>query len=183
MTIAKDISKSISKSISSIPATTMMPKTGLRKKIPTKSRHQDFIRMNVVVLASERIADERNGVSSLKFQSNINKLKLSNARVFQIFNIPKSTAAHKISSGGKFVGTDALAAIRLEKLLLLSERIVADSLHPDAKGFDAGKWLGEWIERPQRAFGGMKPSELLDTEEGSQYVIRLLGALESGSYQ
>lgn len=179
MTIAKEISKSIL----TVPSTKTVSRTGIVRKKPTKSRHQDFIRTNVVVLASERIADERNGVSSLKFQSNINKLKLSNARVFQIFNIPKSTAAHKISSGGKFVGTDALAAIRLEKLLLLSERIVADSLHPDAKGFDAGKWLGEWIERPQRALGGMKPSELLDTEEGSQYVIRLLGALESGSYQ
>ena len=179
MTIAKEITKSDSR----IAAKTIVLKTGLRKKAPTKTRHQEYIRTSVVVLASERIASERNGVSSLKFQSNINKLNLSNSRVFQIFNISKSTAAHKISSGGKFVGTDALAAIRLEKLLLLADRIVADSLHPDAKGFDAGKWLGEWIERPQRALGGMKPSELLDTEEGSQHVIRLLGALESGSYQ
>ena len=48
------------------------------------------------------------------------------------------------------------------KLLALADRIVADSLHPDAKGFDAGKWLGEWLERPQRYLGDVKPYELLD---------------------
>lgn len=75
------------------------------------------------------------------------------------------------------------SSIYHEKLLSLAEHIAANSLHPDAKGFDAGKWLEEWLERPQPALGDMKPSELLDTDEGSQHVLRLLGALESGSYQ
>lgn len=75
------------------------------------------------------------------------------------------------------------SGIYREKLLSLAEHIAANSLHPDAKGFDTGKWLEEWLERPQPALGDMKPSELLDTDEGGQHVLRLLGALESGSYQ
>lgn len=131
----------------------------------------------------EYLAIERSGVPAKSFLQTIDKLKLPNSRVFQIFNIPKSTAAHKISVNGKFVGVEALASIRLVKLLSLAERIVSNSLHPDAKNFDSGKWLGEWIERPQPALGGMKPSDLLDTEVGGQRVIQVLGSLESGSYQ
>jgi uncharacterized protein (DUF2384 family) len=131
----------------------------------------------------EYLAIERSGVPAKSFLLTIEKLKLSNARALKIFNIPKSTAAHKISVNGKFVGVEALASIRLVKLLTLAERIVSSSLHPDAKNFDAGKWLGEWIERPQPALGGMKPSDLLDTEVGGQRVIQVLGSLESGSYQ
>lgn len=70
-----------------------------------------------------------------------------------------------------------------KNLLLVAQRIVADSLHPDAKGLDAEKWLSQWLEMPQRALNSKRPSELLNTEEGCQKVLRLLGALESGSYQ
>lgn len=126
---------------------------------------------------------ERHGVPAQDFLSTIERLKIPNARAFQIFNIPKSTAANKIKTGGQFVGTEALASIRLQKLLALAQSIAANSLHPDAAHFDSGKWLGEWIEQAQPALGGLKPSQLLDTEAGGQRVYQTLAALESGSYQ
>ena len=126
---------------------------------------------------------ERHGVPAQTFLSTIERLKIPNARAFQIFNIPKSTAANKIKTGGQFVGTEALASIRLQKLLALAQNITANSLHPDAAQFDSGKWLGEWIEQAQPALGGLKPSQLLDTEAGGQRVYETLAALESGSYQ
>jgi uncharacterized protein (DUF2384 family) len=131
----------------------------------------------------EVIEIERAGVPAQTFLRTTEKLKLPSSRVFQIFNIPKSTAAHKIKMGTRFEGTEALAALRLEKLLALAEAITSNSLHPDAKKFDSGKWLGEWIESPQPALGGIKPSEMLDTEAGGQRVYQVLAAIESGSYQ
>jgi len=53
----------------------------------------------------------------------------------------------------------------------------------EAKMFDATKWLGQWIERPQPALGGRKPADLLDTPTGVELVARLLGSIESGAYQ
>lgn len=126
---------------------------------------------------------ERAGVPAQAFLRTTEKLKLPSSRVFQIFNIPKSTAAHKIKMGTRFEGTEALASLRLEKLLALAEAITSNSLHPAAKKFDSGKWLGEWIESPQPALGGIKPSEMLDTEAGGQRVYQVLAAIESGSYQ
>lgn len=132
---------------------------------------------------AETVAIERNGVSSEAFVATIEKLKIPSSRVLDILRIPKSTAAYKIKNGGRFEGTEALASIRLEKLLGLAQSIAANSLHPDAKFFDSGKWLGEWLEHPQPALGGISPSALLDTEAGGQRVYQVLAALESGSYQ
>lgn len=131
----------------------------------------------------QTIEIERKGIPAKKFLATINRLKLPNSRVFEIFDIPKSTAAHKIKTDARFQGTEALASIRLVKLLSLAESIVSNSLHPDAKNIDSGQWLGEWIERPQPALGGVKPAELLDTETGGQRVYQALAAVESGSYQ
>lgn len=132
---------------------------------------------------AETIDIERHGLPADAFVNTIEKLKLPNSRVYDIFNIPKSTAAHKIKNNGRFEGTEALASIRLAKLLALAESIAANSLHPDAENFDSGKWLGQWIEYPQPALGGIKPADLLDTETGGQRVYQVLAAIESGSYQ
>jgi uncharacterized protein (DUF2384 family) len=132
---------------------------------------------------SETLSMEREGIPAEVFLEYIKKLRIPSIRVFQMFNIPKSTAAHKIRTGGRFLGTAALAAIRLEKMLSMADRIISNSMHPSAVNFDTGQWLGEWIERPQPALGGLKPSELLDTETGAQRVFQVLAAVESGSYQ
>jgi hypothetical protein len=71
----------------------------------------------------------------------------------------------------------------MDELIAKAAAIVANSTAPEAKGFDAEKWLARWIETPQPALGGRKPSELLDTPQCAEAVLRLLGAIESGAYQ
>jgi uncharacterized protein (DUF2384 family) len=78
---------------------------------------------------------------------------------------------------------DAIRAIALRELLTRAQAIVANSTSPDAVGFDTTEWLKRWIETPQPALGGRTPSEFLDKREGAEAVFRLLGAIESGSYQ
>lgn len=131
----------------------------------------------------DKIRAERHGIRPYELLYLIGKLQLPVAQVFQFLNIPKTTALQKIKTGKPFVGTEAHGAVRLLKLLRKAKSITSDSLHPDAKDFDYGKWLGEWLESPQPALGGIKPSELLDTEVGGQRVYQVLSALESGSYQ
>ena len=33
----------------------------------------------------------------------------------------------------------------------------------DAEGFEAADWFARWLEGPLPAFGGQRPTELLDT--------------------
>ena len=83
----------------------------------------------------------------------------------------------------RWPGTAGQAALALTKLVALANEIVAGSTDPNAKEFDAAKWLGRWIERPQPALGGRKPADLLDTPTGADVVTRLLGSVASGAYQ
>jgi len=88
------------------------------------------------------------------------------------------------AAGGKMIaGGAGQAAIGMVKLLGIAQEIVANSTATEAKGFDAAKWLGQWIERPQPSLGGRRPADLLDTPTGVEVVARLLGSIESGAYQ
>ena len=81
------------------------------------------------------------------------------------------------------MGKQKSAELGMVKLLGIAQEIVANSTAREAKTFDATKWLGQWIERPQPALGGRRPADLLDTPTGVQVVARLLGSIESGAYQ
>lgn len=52
----------------------------------------------------------------------------------------------------------------------------------DPAGFDADRWVGDWLERPLPALGGATPGEFMDTMEGRQLVSRLLAQSQSGAY-
>lgn len=80
-------------------------------------------------------------------------------------------------------GRAAQTAIGMVRLLGLAQAIVRESTAAGAESFDAERWLGQWIERPQPALGGRKPADLLDTPAGVETVSRLLGSLQSGAYQ
>lgn len=55
----------------------------------------------------------------------------------------------------------------------IHERRILTSLNGWMRGFSG----------PQRALGGRRPADLLNTPEGIDSVVRLLGSFESGSYQ
>jgi hypothetical protein len=90
-----------------------------------------------------------------------------------------------VTSGAmhKAVGHATRQAFFMDKMLSLVQSICANSLHPAAQTFNFRNWLYKWIELPQPALGGLKPSELLDTEIGRNSVLQLLGSMESGSFQ
>jgi putative toxin-antitoxin system antitoxin component (TIGR02293 family) len=132
--------------------------------------------MEIVVL-------ERHGVQGAFLKDLSKRMALPASRFFTIIGVPKATAEKKAAAGEFVGGAGGQAAIGMIKLLGIAQDIVKNSTAERAKEFDYARWLGEWIERPQPALGGRKPSELIDTPTGVEVVARLLGSLESGSYQ
>lgn len=126
---------------------------------------------------------ERQGVSGTFIIDLSKRMDLPSSRVFAILRIPKATAARKTVAGAMVDGRAGQAAIGMAKLLGMAQDMVSNSTAPEAKDFDAVKWLGQWIERPQPALDGRKPSDLLDTPTGMGIVMQLLGSLQSGAYQ
>ena len=88
-----------------------------------------------------------------------------------------------MAAGELLSGNGGRAALGMARLLGMANEIVENSTAPEAKDFDTARWLGQWLEKPQPALGGRKPSELIDTPTGLDVVARLLGAIESGAYQ
>ncbi len=125
---------------------------------------------------------ERQGVSPRLFTDLRSEMGLSSARMIEIFKFPRSTLASKIKSKAPLKGREGQATIKMVKLLAQAQRIVDNSTSDQAEGFDTAHWLGQWLEVPQPALNGLRPSDLLDTETGTQMVHQVLGAIESGVY-
>ena len=131
----------------------------------------------------EAVEVERAGVSGRYVKDLARHLGLATTRVFGIIDVPRATAEKKAARDEFVTGHSGQAALALTKLLALANEIAAESTDPNARDFDAAKWLGAWIERPQPALGGRKPADLVDTPAGAQVVMRLLGSVASGAYQ
>lgn len=136
-----------------------------------------------------RIADvikvvetERHGVSGRILKDLAIKLALPSGRLFEVLGVPKATAEKKIARNELLKGAGGSAVLGMMKLLNIAQRIVDKSTAEGAPGFNTAKWLGEWIEQPQPALGGRKPSEFLDTTTGVEAVSKVLNAVESGAY-
>lgn len=148
--------------------------------------YQDITNLDVfvhrvhVAEPMQLLETERQGVSARFLVDVADRMSVPYTHLAETIGIPKATAARKQARGEMI---DGAAAIALARLLALANEIVEDSTSPEARGFDTAKWLGQWIERPQPALGGRKPSELLDTHTGAAMVTRLLGAIRSGTYQ
>lgn len=126
---------------------------------------------------------ERQGIQGVFIKDLSKRMDVTASRFFTILGVPKATAEKKAAAGERVTGRGGQAAIGMIKLLGIAQSIVENSKSPEAKNFDAARWLGHWIERPQPSLGGQKPADLISTPTGVEIVARLLGSIESGAYQ
>jgi putative toxin-antitoxin system antitoxin component (TIGR02293 family) len=143
----------------------------------------DYVRRVARATPMEIVEIERQGVLGSFIKDLSKRMEIPSSRFFTILGVPKATAEKKAAAGERVAGRGGQATIGMVKLLNIAQEIVANSTASEARGFDAAKWLGQWIERQQPALGGRKPADLLDTPTGVEVVARLLGAIESGAYQ
>lgn len=143
----------------------------------------EYVRVVAAATPKEIMATERKGVRGQLLKDLSKRLHLPATRLFDIVGIPKATAEKKVAAGELVAGSGGQAALGMIKLLGIAQELVDNSTAEESRGFDAAKWLGQWLERPQRALGGEKPADLLDTPTGIDVVARLLGSIASGAYQ
>jgi uncharacterized protein (DUF2384 family) len=142
-----------------------------------------FVRSVAGATPYQLVEYERQGVHGKFLRDLSRRMEIPQLHVFQIIGVPKATAEKKVAAGEVISGSGGQAAIGMARLIARAGEIVAGSTATEAKDLDAAKWLGRWLEIPQAALGGRKPSTLLDTPTGLDVVIKLLGAIESGAYQ
>jgi uncharacterized protein (DUF2384 family) len=132
----------------------------------------------------ERVRIERDGVPSQVVKGLILDIGLSSSDFQAFIGIPKATFTKKMKDKSLFGGTTGQSVVGLMELInKVEDMLAADQENAAAKNFDVEKWVGNWIQRPQPALGGLAPAELMDTPTGRASVMRVLGAIQSGAYQ
>jgi uncharacterized protein (DUF2384 family) len=71
---------------------------------------------------------------------------------------------------------------RVIGLMSLIGRVETMLASSGVSGFNAGKWLGAWLNAPLPALGGARPGSYLDTMVGQDLLGELIAKAESGAY-
>lgn len=121
---------------------------------------------------AERIALMRSGMSTTVRGELANALGWSREQLDEVLRIAPETALATPAESERF--------LLLHDLLLEVTAMVQRSGNPE--NFDAGRWLGRWLDEPNPALGA-KPAHWLDTCAGCFMVANVLACMESGAYR
>lgn len=130
--------------------------------------------------ALERVDIIRQGVPANVLVQIGSALDMSNDQLFSTLALPRSTVVRKIQNNEVLSAEQSERVVGLERLVGQVEAMVQQSGNPE--GFDAGRWVGDWLQRPLPALGGKRPAEFMDTMEGQNLVARFLAQSQSGAY-
>lgn len=128
----------------------------------------------------ERVMIIRQGVPASILVQIGRSMDMSNELLFSTLALPRSTMVRKIQNHEALSAEQSERVVGLERLVGQVEAMVKQS--GNAEGFDAGRWVGDWLQRPLPALGGKKPAEFMDTMEGQNLVARFLAQSQSGAY-
>jgi len=101
-------------------------------------------------------------------------------RLVPFLDLRPATIARKIREGEMLSTDQSERVLGLERLIGQVAVMVGDS--GDSTGFDAARWVGDWLEQPIPALGGAKPADYMDTIEGQERVSRLLVQSQAGVF-
>lgn len=101
-------------------------------------------------------------------------------RLWSLLGLPRSTMNRKVKQQKTLSPEESERVLGMATIIGQVETMVRESGNPE--GFDAAKWVAEWINTPVPALGGRKPAELLDTVHGQNLVSKVLSMSQTGAY-
>lgn len=94
--------------------------------------------------------------------------------------LSRATISRKEMDAALLSKDESKRVLGIENLIALGQSMVEES--GDPSGFDAARWLGNWLAKPLPALAGATPASYLDTFEGQKLVADLLSMTQSGAY-
>jgi putative toxin-antitoxin system antitoxin component (TIGR02293 family) len=166
----------------------MMPNVIARKVTarPTPKKRVGVSQMNLSfvhiyqVEPIDRIKLIRDGVPARYINVISDSMGITKDTLFKFLNLPKSTIDKKSVANQVLPIEQGERLIGMAKLVGQVESIISESGNPD--GFNAAKWVAQWLEKPSPALGGEKPSAYLDTVSGQEMISDLLAKIQTGAY-
>lgn len=128
----------------------------------------------------DRIKLIRDGIPARYINVISDSMGITKETLFKFLNLPKSTIDKKSVANQMLPIEQGERLLGMAKLVGQVESIVSESGNPD--GFNAAKWVANWLEKPSPALGGQKPSAYLDTVSGQEMISDLLAKIQTGAY-
>jgi putative toxin-antitoxin system antitoxin component (TIGR02293 family) len=129
---------------------------------------------------ADRIRIIKAGVPAAKAKRMIADLHFDQSFLLGALNLKTATVNRKAARDQSLSPEESERVIGVAKLVGQVQAMVEQS--GDPAGFNAPKWLSQWLREPVPALGGQRPVDLLDTIEGQALVAQTLGQMQSGAY-
>ena len=76
--------------------------------------------------------------------------------------------------------SDSDLSTQTARLVAQVQQTVQESGNPE--GFDAGRWVAQFLDAPSPALDGRRPRDFMSTSEGRTVVSTLIAQMQSGAY-
>jgi putative toxin-antitoxin system antitoxin component (TIGR02293 family) len=117
------------------------------------------------------IAEVRAGLPASTVTVLAEKLSLHRSQVAERLNIPARTLSRRMASRQRLTHDESDRALRMARVVALAREVLG-----------ADDKASRWMVSPNRALGGDRPFDRLDTEPGSRSIEEILYAIAYGMY-
>ena len=128
-----------------------------------------------------RMASTSKGISAQDVHALASRMGIDHAELVHALRLSGlDGTADRRGRRFSFPPLEAERVIGLTCMIGQVQSMVEESGVPN--GFDAAPWLGQWLQAPLPALGGLPALNYLHTAEGQQLVSTLLAMTQSGAY-
>jgi putative toxin-antitoxin system antitoxin component (TIGR02293 family) len=113
----------------------------------------------------------RHGLPATSVTALARRLQLGNAALSRKLGIPQRTLSRRLSEGSPLTAAESDRTVRMARVYASAVEMIGD----EDKAI-------EWLRTSNRALGGEKPLDLLDTDTGARMVEDILGRIAYGVY-
>ena len=113
----------------------------------------------------------RRGLPASSVRVLAEKLDIGNTALSQKLGIPQRTLTRRLSLRSRLTATESDRMVRLARVFANAVEMIGDE-----------EKAVEWLQTPNRALGGERPLDQLDTDVGAREVEDLLGRIAYGVY-
>jgi len=128
----------------------------------------------------ERSQVIESGVPAVLLTRLADEMSISMEKLYATLGVSRATANRALKAQRNLSSADSEHVLGLARLVGQVQQIVEESGNPE--GFEAGRWVAEFLEEENPALGGRRPAELMRTSDGRAVVSRLIGQMQSGAY-
>jgi putative toxin-antitoxin system antitoxin component (TIGR02293 family) len=113
----------------------------------------------------------RNGLPAASVSALAESLHLGNGVLSRILGIPQRTLTRRLSRGDLLTSAESDRTVRMARVYADTVEMIGDR-----------EKAVEWLSTPNRALGGERPLDQLDTDMGARMVEDILGRIAYGVY-